>query len=174
MADKDSSTQRSLFDLTPTILRCRRCQEEKPIDAFDVYTGNKGRQYRRKDCRACQPKIMADWRRANPERNRRKVRLDNLRRRLGGWFNLEIYESMLAAQGGVCDICGKPEKRTYRGKVLPLHVDHDHETGKVRALLCCNCNSMIGFSGDDPAMLLAAVEYLRRHADEGPVDGIAG
>ena len=54
-------------------------------------------------------------------------------------MTLEDYERMFDAQGGVCAICGKPrpEERT-------LHVDHDHETGEIRGLLCFSCNNALG------------------------------
>ncbi|WP_324277758.1 endonuclease VII domain-containing protein [Blastococcus brunescens] len=60
----------------------------------------------------------------------------------------------LAVQGGVCAIC----------KTAPAdHVDHDHATGAVRALLCFNCNGGLGQFKDDPAVLRAAAEYVRFH-----------
>jgi Recombination endonuclease VII len=68
----------------------------------------------------------------------------------------EAYEQMAAAQGGRCAICGvKPDH--------DLRVDHDHETGAIRALLCAGCNSGIGFLREDPLIMLSAIEYLARH-----------
>jgi hypothetical protein len=60
---------------------------------------------------------------------------------------METYDQMLLEQGGVCDICGKPEsaKHSKGNKLLSLSVDHCHETGKVRGLLCRNCNRLTGF-----------------------------
>lgn len=72
----------------------------------------------------------------------------------------EEYEAMLAAQNGCCAIC---ESSEWSGKDRAPHVDHDHVTGKVRALLCGNCNNGLGNFGDDPARLRAAAEYLERH-----------
>lgn len=47
----------------------------------------------------------------------------------------------------------------------PLNVDHDHTTNKVRALLCQNCNAMIGLGGDNPDRLRAAAAYLAHHME---------
>ncbi len=67
----------------------------------------------------------------------------------------EEYEQMMAQQGGVCVICKQP-----CGHYSRLSIDHDHISGKVRGLLCNNCNRAIGMFGDDPARLVRAVEYL--------------
>ena len=70
------------------------------------------------------------------------------------------YNSMLEAQGGVCAICRRAETQEYNGSVKRLCVDHDHDTGVVRSLLCAGCNVMIGHAGDDPGILVAAAAYL--------------
>lgn len=76
----------------------------------------------------------------------------HLRRRYG--ITAEEADAMLEAQGGVCAIC----------RVAPAaHVDHDHSTGAVRALLCFNCNGGLGQFRDDPAVLQAAVFYVQHH-----------
>ena len=74
------------------------------------------------------------------------------------------YEEMLKNQNGVCAICGDKETVTgSRGQPRNLPVDHDHRSGKVRALLCYRCNSMIGYSREREDLLLKAIEYLRKH-----------
>ena len=62
---------------------------------------------------------------------------------------------MLAAQAGLCAVCRSAPA---------VHVDHDHATGTVRALLCFNCNGGLGQFKDDPDVLRAAADYVRFHA----------
>lgn len=64
------------------------------------------------------------------------------------------YQGMLDSQNGECAICGRSQDKSF-------DVDHDHETGNVRGLLCTNCNRMIGYAHDDPERLETAAEYLR-------------
>jgi ABC-type uncharacterized transport system YnjBCD substrate-binding protein len=78
-------------------------------------------------------------------------------------ITLAEYGQMLIAQNGKCAICNCEETHTRGGKVKALAVDHDHETGKVRALLCAECNQMLGKAKDSEETLLAAVAYLRKH-----------
>jgi hypothetical protein len=68
------------------------------------------------------------------------------------------YDVMLAAQGGGCAICGRA---AHNGNdTRKLHVDHDHETGRVRGILCANCNRILGLAGDDTGILRKAADYL--------------
>jgi hypothetical protein len=67
------------------------------------------------------------------------------------------FHEMAAKQGGGCAICG----RAPRG-IAGLFVDHNHETGEVRGLLCSGCNTGLGGFGDDPDALTKAAAYLRR------------
>ena len=71
---------------------------------------------------------------------------------------------MLTQQGGLCAICGEAAAE---------HVDHDHQTGAVRALLCFNCNGGLGQFRDDPEVLRAAADHVEQHRDH-PVDRRAG
>jgi hypothetical protein len=66
---------------------------------------------------------------------------------------------MGVAQKGCCAICGVHQNERSDGK--DLAVDHDHETGEVRGLLCTNCNTGIGQLQEDPEVLLKAIEYLK-------------
>lgn len=55
-------------------------------------------------------------------------------------MTVENYNKLLAQQGGKCAICRKHQSEFK----YPLHVDHDHQTGRVRGLLCCGCNTGLG------------------------------
>lgn len=85
------------------------------------------------------------------------------------------YAAMLAAQGGVCAICGeaqrlprlRPVKRAPRANMDALKIDH--VTGKVRGLLCELCNAGLGGFRDDVALLAAAIRYLQQYASSALV-----
>jgi hypothetical protein len=79
----------------------------------------------------------------------------HLERRYG--ISRADYAALLARQGGVCAICGKPPEKT-------LCVDHCHATGKVRGLLCRQCNFGLGCYAEDQTALIAALAYLGRGA----------
>lgn len=68
-------------------------------------------------------------------------------------------DQMLEDQDGVCAICKGPPNGRYDKYVI----DHDHETGSVRGLLCNNCNAAIGFLRDDVELVDAASRYLQKH-----------
>jgi hypothetical protein len=73
------------------------------------------------------------------------------------------YERMLEAQGGRCDICRTDDPGQNQESRYSFHVDHCHETGVVRGLLCDRCNRGLGFFFDNADRLSAAVLYLRKH-----------
>lgn len=75
----------------------------------------------------------------------------------------EQYDTLLAGQGGVCAVCGHPPNPEGVRAASRLHVDHDHATGRVRGLLCLNCNRGLGSFLDDPALLRRAADYIERH-----------
>ena len=95
------------------------------------------------------------------ERNYDKVRGAELKKTFG--ITLDQYNQMHAAQSGVCDICKKPETATRNGKVKWLAVDHHHETGKIRGLLCYHCNTAIGKFEENIDAMESAIAYLKKH-----------
>lgn len=76
-------------------------------------------------------------------------------------LTLAEYMQMRDAQGGVCAICGEPETILKNGQPAMLAVDHCHGSGKVRGLLCMNCNLGLGYFKDDAGRLERAIAYLK-------------
>ena len=85
---------------------------------------------------------------------RRQIDLRKLLKAKYG-ITLEDFHKWAEEQGGLCAICRHPPNGRR------LSVDHDHSTGRIRGLLCHNCNSMLGLARDRPAVLQAAIEYLK-------------
>lgn len=75
-------------------------------------------------------------------------------------ISLDEYNKILLEQNNACKICNKPETKMHKNIVTDLAVDHDHVTGKVRGLLCFNCNLGLGKFQDDPIILEKAIKYL--------------
>jgi hypothetical protein len=96
----------------------------------------------------------------NPAQRARNLR-SNLRRY---GVTPEWYGAKLTEQGGRCAICGRTPPVDGVKSASRLHVDHCHDTGDVRGLLCNRCNPGVGYFGHDPALLEAAAAYMRRHA----------
>lgn len=72
------------------------------------------------------------------------------------------FKILMCAQNFGCAICGKPETKNINGKVVELAVDHDHETKRVRGLLCSNCNIALGSFLESKEILKKAILYLDR------------
>jgi hypothetical protein len=75
-------------------------------------------------------------------------------------ITLEEYNLMLEEQEHKCAICGDHESNTRWGKTVKLAVDHDHETGKVRGLLCQRCNTTLGRYKDSKTVWANFQRYL--------------
>lgn len=138
-------------------------------------TGYRNYQCRCETCRAWNNRQQRDRRAKHPQyfrayyRSFRNNKPESWRRaavlrRYG--ISVAQYESLLAAQNGVCAICLREPKRGY------LHVDHDHTCCKgqrshgccVRGLLCADCNLAIACLSDDPERLKRALIYIIRSA----------
>jgi len=127
--------------------RCSKCGKTKKDDQFDLRWTD--RPILRSHCKVCRKKY---------QKNRAKLdnKLSRARR-----YNLSIEQLEKLLKDGKCDICGREPKEGSRG----LFVDHNHITGKVRGVLCVNCNSALGmFQGDDGTEILySAIQYLENN-----------
>jgi hypothetical protein len=116
-----------------------------PCGATELYDKKRG---------LCKPHYMIDWRRRNRSHHDEYMRRYGRRHRYG--LTSEEFDALREGQHGACAICSRP----FRG-TRDCNVDHDHETGKVRGLLCHDCNTGIGSLGDDVRRLELAIAYLK-------------
>ena len=138
---------------------CRMCYLDKEVSEF--YRGPRYKDGLRPYCKECDRSINRAWKLANVTRYH-SIQMDWHRRNKYG-VTTEQYEQMRLAQDGCCAICKEPPRGVY-----DLGVDHDHDTGAVRGLLCTNCNTLLGQAHDDPTVLERAILYVRGYAAVGP------
>ncbi len=138
---------------------CNKCHQVKDLEQDFYLTGRKtdknktNRHYTCKECTKARLKISESQ---SPERKREL----HLRRKYD--ISLEEYDQMLELQGGKCALCpattpgGKHNNENWC-------VDHDHVTGKVRELLCNDCNLVLGIIKDSPEHLGRMITYILKH-----------
>lgn len=125
--------------------RCPECGELKPLDEF---CRNRSRKDGRAAyCKPCHNAVMREIAERLYGGNRNFL----MKRRYG--IDIATFEEMRRVQDGRCALCRKRKA---------IHVDHDHATGKVRAILCFKCNNGLGKLSDDPERMLRAVAYLSK------------
>lgn len=140
-------------------LKCSKCGESKTPDNFYKRSDRpRGRQSKCKTCVGNSTMQVREWRTRNPEaaaanRQRSRVKVYDL--------TIDEYNALLDKQDSACAICRKTEP----GGKGRWHIDHNHETGKVRGLLCAMCNVGLGNFYDDIALLSGAIKYLEETDD---------
>lgn len=141
-----------LFDENGILSKpCRRCGCQI-TKANVTYSGRGVIAY----CRPCNRYMRRHVYRNDADSDKRR----NYRLMKEFEMTLEQYNEMLTNQKGVCAIC---KKKNNNGK--NLSVDHDHKTDKIRALLCNNCNAILGLAGDDKQVLADCLSYLIKHTN---------
>lgn len=136
---------------------CTKCGRRKYIaTGYHFARMKNGKPCSRTICKKCRYKSTLAWQRANPEKRRRHWAVQKERRTANGhirdsyyrWkygITLQEYQQLSKRQRDLCGICGHPEMSNgVNGKIRVLAVDHDHETKRVRGLLCFLCNAMLG------------------------------
>lgn len=123
-------------------MRCRGCRKECVDGSFPIDRRTKtGRSYFCEDCHL-QKKV-----RSTSNQGSRHYHLIG---RYG--IGAAEVEALIQIQGGVCAVCKRRP---------PTQVDHDHQTGVVRGVLCDGCNGGLGHFRDDPALIRRAIDYLK-------------
>lgn len=159
--------------------RCSLCGEWLPVAEFATSKqAATGLSSRCRNCTNQQAELTRAARRVDPEKaeadraSKRKYKAglseevkkqrarDETIRSYG--VSPEWYDVKLAEQGGVCAICKLPEsyRDGWSGDIKLLSIDHDHDTGNVRGLLCQKCNVALGNMGDDPERVRNLARYL--------------
>jgi hypothetical protein len=171
---------------------CSKCQVERPVteftrnatcrDGLDAWCKPCHAEYmrtynpayhaaHREELTAKMRARMKAKRAANPEGEREKNRVYNIayrernrdvlkvKRLARHGLTLDDHNALLASQNGGCAICGS----TVPGGKGDFHIDHCHETGTVRGLLCHSCNTGLGLFLDEPARLRDAALYVEAH-----------
>lgn len=171
---------------------CTRCGEHKSLD--DYYTDKNARDQRKSECKVCtkkltrayevshkdevnararrryavvgntEPKRAASrkWRKGNPEALKLSSRNTKLKLKYG--VTRRQLDDIYAHQRGECAVCRRQISWDSTEKNTKPHIDHCHETGVVRGLLCLTCNTGIGMLGDSVSLLDAAKSYLLQYA----------
>lgn len=138
--------------------KCRSCHEKEPHQERserDRKRKERGEYLRSKEYRR---QRSADFR-ASPQ-YAAKGHEYYIRYKYG--LSLEAYQAMLEGQKHVCAVCMKPNTRKGDTRLM---VDHCHVTGRVRGLLCHNCNAALGMADDDPDLLERLAEYLKERSE---------
>jgi hypothetical protein len=131
---------------------CSTCKVKKEIDEFNKEKA--GKYGIKRHCRECQH--AAEKARYTSRTGSVKAKNQRLKTRYG--ITLSEYHSLVEAQQNACAICNTiPSK---------LYIDHDHTTNKLRALLCSQCNSLLGMAKENKQVLQAAIDYLSIHSTE--------
>lgn len=149
---------------------CTHCKKEKGIEMF--FKDKQKKSGYSPVCKECKTQNNKKWAKNNPEKvtlvkdkwlsnNKEYRQIISLRSHLKRKYGLTIeqYEFLVEKQNGVCAICKKEDT------IGRLSVDHCHKTGKIRGLLCRNCNSMLGLAKESSILLRAGIDYLKSFDD---------
>lgn len=149
---------------------CNACGENKPYSEFNKNKEvHDGYRYTCKECRRLGKKSDPKFAKITRKKQDKSIRIPygtkartteatervQINRLAKYGLTVTQFNVLQDQQQNKCAICSKPLGEKFC-------IDHCHETGKVRGLLCYGCNSGIGLLNDDPALLTIAIEYLRQ------------
>lgn len=145
---------------------CRKCGVPKEPEDFYKKRGG----YSSNTCKICETEANKIWQKNNKEATRRKAK--NWRLKHVYKITPEEIEKLREVQENKCAICNKPDDETFNGNQKGLVIDHCHKTGKVRGLLCYQCNHAVGMFKDSQEAAFNAYMYLKRFYDESSNDSL--
>ena len=136
--------------------KCRVCKKDKPIDKFPI---RKATGKPRNECRACCREFQKEYRKENKAEVRLRATMKRYDISEEQFLELDSIENCQICDS---DITGYWEKAGRYGvqKLSKSVIDHDHETGEVRGVLCNSCNRALGFLGDSIEGVQKALDYL--------------
>ena len=143
--------------MTSLFKTCTSCKEEKPTTEFRN-RGGKEKHLLKSRCNICLYKQHKEWVENNPETAREYRAKDrwSLKKRCDRHnITVEEFWALYEEQDGTCPVCDKAIEAENSA------IDHNHETGLVRGILCKNCNRGLGLLGDSPATMARAEQYLK-------------
>jgi len=127
---------------------CSKCSVEKPLTEY--WNSKTRKSGKCPQCKSCMREHKSRQEITPAERTRRY----KLKSKFG--ITVEQYDQMVVAQGNQCKIC-RCELAANRKS---WDIDHCHNTGKVRGLLCNPCNQGLGMFKDNPDIIQSAINYL--------------
>ena len=136
---------------------CSVCKTEK--NTLEFHKSKTGKYGVRADCIICHRIIN----KARYYKNNNKILQRNRRLKLVYGISHVTYTKILNQQNNKCAICLREETFKLKGNTIKLAVDHCHDTGKIRGLLCLFCNRGIGLLKEDVSILNNAIKYLEKH-----------
>lgn len=159
---------------------CTTCSKQQTLDSF--YSDNKCPDGKRAQCKSCVKLTkrayfdkhrerelgkLKTWKKNNPD----KVKAGNLRNLYG--ITPEQHQSMITKQNNCCAICNRQQVDNVvdkrNNKPRDLAVDHSHQTGLIRGLLCYYCNIAVGQLKDSVQTAERLVEYLKKYEKESTI-----
>lgn len=138
---------------------CAVCSKTKPLS--DFYRDRRRSFGRARECKICKEVETRKRRAERPELFKLKRKRAFLKEKFD--MTIEQWQQMFESQNGRCGICRRAQTEYKRS----FAVDHDHASGKIRALLCDKCNTGLGQFRDSIKILEAATEYLKKFKSAG-------
>jgi hypothetical protein len=138
--------------------KCSSCKTVKPLSEFYHRREPNRKDQLQSECKECNKARRSKWWKS--EEGKKSSANTKLKRRFG--LTLVQYEQKVVDVGGNCEICGAT--KSYNGHRLAI--DHDHDTGDFRGILCKSCNLGIAAFQDNVSLMEKAIAYLMRSYDK--------